>query len=81
MRHIIVLAALLGISLAFPDATGKEAAVIKEPLVTLTLGQVRGSLLTSRLGKAIYAFRGIRYAKPPIEDLRFKVIKRIKWII
>jgi carboxylesterase type B len=35
-------------------------------------GEIEGSTLTSRLGKTIYSFRGIRYAKAPINELRFK---------
>lgn len=38
-------------------------------------GQVRGIHETSLLTeKSYYSFRGIPYAKPPIGDLRFKVI-------
>lgn len=43
------------------------------PLVTAPAGTFEGSLLTSRLGKTIYSFRGIRYAEPPVGELRFKV--------
>ncbi|KAH8294650.1 hypothetical protein KR018_000868 [Drosophila ironensis] len=39
--------------------------------VTTDLGRVRGANLTSRLGSQFFAFRGIRYAKPPLGDLRF----------
>lgn len=50
----------------------------KEPHVKTPLGQIRGSILTSRLNKTIYSFRGIRYAEAPVGNLRFKVsdIKR-----
>jgi carboxylesterase type B len=41
--------------------------------VNTPLGRILGSTLTTRLGKTIYAFRGVRYAKPPINNLRFKV--------
>lgn len=44
-----------------------------EPLVRTSLGQIKGSMLTSRYGKAIYSFRGVRYAEAPIGALRFKV--------
>lgn len=71
--QIIALAAILGIALAFPDANNNGQDATKEPLVTLTLGKIRGSTLTTRLGKTIFSFRGIRYAKPPVEELRFKV--------
>ncbi|XP_015110997.1 esterase E4 [Diachasma alloeum] len=43
------------------------------PEVTFSLGKVKGSLLESRLGKKIYAFRGLRYAEGPIGPLRFKL--------
>lgn len=44
------------------------------PVATIpTLGQVRGSEMTSEAGRSFYAFRGIPYAKPPIGDLRFRV--------
>ncbi|XP_037731920.1 venom carboxylesterase-6 [Drosophila subpulchrella] len=39
--------------------------------VDTELGRVRGANLTSRLGSTFHAFRGIRYAEPPLGDLRF----------
>ncbi|KAH0551917.1 esterase FE4-like [Cotesia glomerata] len=42
------------------------------PEVTTPLGKVKGSLMTTRLGKTIYAFRGIRYGEPPVGQQRFK---------
>jgi carboxylesterase type B len=44
----------------------------ENPQVSTPLGDVLGSILTSRLNKTIYAFRGIRYAQPPVKDLRFQ---------
>ncbi|CAH1958118.1 unnamed protein product [Acanthoscelides obtectus] len=44
----------------------------EHPQLTTPSGSIKGSLLTSRLGKTIYAFRGIRYAEPPVGELRFK---------
>ena len=45
-----------------------------DPLVVqTTYGKIRGSTISSRLGKTIYSFRGIRYAKPPLGPLRFQV--------
>ncbi|KAJ8959087.1 hypothetical protein NQ318_022344 [Aromia moschata] len=50
------------------------------PVLTTPLGQVKGTILTSRLGKPIYSYRGIRYAQPPVKDLRFKPPEAIeKW--
>ncbi|XP_071451905.1 juvenile hormone esterase-like [Hetaerina americana] len=43
-----------------------------DPLVHTPLGAVRGTTMTSRSGKTIYAFRGMRYAVPPVGELRFK---------
>ncbi|EDV93633.1 juvenile hormone esterase [Drosophila grimshawi] len=40
--------------------------------VDLELGRIRGINLTSRLGVPFHAFRGIRYAEPPLAELRFK---------
>ncbi|KAM8704476.1 hypothetical protein ACLKA7_008997 [Drosophila subpalustris] len=46
--------------------------------VDLQLGRVHGVDLTSRLGVSFHAFRGIRYAEPPLGDLRFKNPKPVK---
>ncbi|XP_043269297.1 esterase E4-like [Venturia canescens] len=48
------------------------------PEVSTPLGRIKGSFMTSRLNKKIYAFRGIRYAEPPTGDLRFKVAIPVK---
>lgn len=40
--------------------------------VSTSLGAIRGVVLKSRLGEDFHAFRGIRYGKPPVGDLRFK---------
>ncbi len=53
--------------------TIKPSDLYEEPVVLTGLGHVRGSVLRSRLGELFYAFRGIRYAKAPVNDLRFKV--------
>lgn len=42
-------------------------------IVTTGLGKIRGNVLESRLGNLFFAFRGIRYAKAPVDQLRFKV--------
>lgn len=52
------------------ESTENECA---PPIVTLKLGNIRGSYITSRLGNDFMAFRGIRYAQPPVNELRFKV--------
>lgn len=45
-----------------------------DPVIKITTGEVRGHILKSRDGRDFYSFSGIPYAKPPIGDLRFKVI-------
>ncbi|XP_049816939.1 esterase E4-like [Aethina tumida] len=41
-------------------------------IVEAPMGKFHGAVLKSRLGKDIFSFRGIRYAQPPVGDLRFK---------
>lgn len=43
----------------------------KDPIVKIKHGLVKGHQV-SVLNKSVYEFIGIRYAKPPISDLRFK---------
>ncbi|XP_041674974.1 esterase E4 [Drosophila eugracilis] len=42
-----------------------------DPVVQLSLGKIQGGTMQSFKGKTIYAFRGIRYAQPPVGQLRF----------
>lgn len=44
-------------------------------LVKTPLGSIVGTNQTSRHGTNFYSFRGIRYAKAPVGELRFKVFK------
>ncbi|KMQ95962.1 esterase fe4-like protein [Lasius niger] len=60
---------LLSIVLAF--ASGDPVGEQRE--VTAPIGRIRGSILTSRLGKKIYSFRGVRYAEPPTGQQRFQI--------
>ncbi|XP_056638295.1 juvenile hormone esterase-like [Diorhabda sublineata] len=60
---------LLSIFLFINDSKLEETS---KPVVTTPLGKIKGTLITSRLGKTIFSFRGIRYAKAPIGDLRFQ---------
>ncbi|XP_055920832.1 juvenile hormone esterase-like [Eupeodes corollae] len=46
--------------------------------VSTSLGDISGSILTSRLGEDFYAFRGIRYAQSPKGDLRFQNPKPVE---
>ncbi|XP_037051706.1 esterase FE4-like [Bradysia coprophila] len=42
------------------------------PEVVTSLGTIKGTMMTSYHGKSFSAFRGIRYAQPPVAELRFK---------
>lgn len=42
--------------------------------VRIADGILRGQVLQSRDGRTYYSFTGIPYAKPPIGELRFKVL-------
>lgn len=48
------------------------SAVICNPVVRITNGAIRGQTLKSRDGRDFYSFTSIPYAKPPINELRFK---------
>lgn len=43
------------------------------PIVDTNLGRIQGRNLRSRLDNSFLAFRGIRYAEAPVNDLRFQV--------
>ncbi|KAF5306942.1 hypothetical protein FQA39_LY00172 [Lamprigera yunnana] len=44
----------------------------KELTISTPCGEIRGSIMKTVLGRTIYSFRGIRYAKAPIGNLRFQ---------
>lgn len=45
-----------------------------EPIVEISDGKLRGKFEKSFDGEQIYAFLGIPYGKPPVGELRFKVL-------
>lgn len=47
---------------------------MSDPIVEIYLGQIKGKLVKHLYGDDYYSFQGIPYAKPPIGDLRFKVL-------
>lgn len=51
----------------------KNADELEETFVETTLGKINGSIFRTRLDKEFVGFRGIRYAKAPVADLRFRV--------
>lgn len=68
-----LLLLIFGAALGFPDPDSKTVSQKNGlPSVTTLLGKIEGSIFASRLGKPIYAFRGVRYAKAPVQELRFQ---------
>ncbi|XP_036329974.1 pyrethroid hydrolase Ces2e-like [Rhagoletis pomonella] len=49
----------------------QAVAAQEAPLIEISLGKIRGSVLTSRKGREIYAYRGIYYAEAPTGSRRF----------
>lgn len=45
----------------------------QEPLIEISQGTLRGLALENKDGDIVYGFKSIPYAKPPINELRFKV--------
>nr|QIK02109.1 carboxylesterase 9 [Holotrichia parallela] len=78
MLATLSLALFFGVALAYPhpdpDPISKTTSQhsVHLPTITTPLGDVKGSIIISRLGKTIYSFRGLRYAKAPIKELRFQ---------
>ncbi|PNF24245.1 Esterase FE4 [Cryptotermes secundus] len=64
-----VLVALVALSLKSSASQPHDTS----PLVTTVHGVLRGSVIQSRLGRPIYSFRGVRFAQPPVGNLRFKL--------
>lgn len=70
MKRCHLFIVLLSVVLTF--ASG-DPVVDEQPEVTAPIGRIRGSISTSRLGRRIYSFRGVRYAEPPTGQQRFQV--------
>lgn len=74
-----IFAAIL-IFCSFEPFQANEFADSNElPIINTNLGRIQGRYLKSRLGVSFLAFRGIRYAKAPVDDLRFQVIFFIRF--
>ncbi len=63
---------LLSISIGVVIAGGEESSP-PTTLVNTQLGKIRGTEERGNGGGKYFAFRGLRYANPPVKDLRFKV--------
>ncbi|XP_018321730.1 esterase FE4-like isoform X2 [Agrilus planipennis] len=64
MKFCLIFALVTFTHLLFADA--------QEPIAVTPKGKILGTTFTSRLGKTIFGFRGIRFAKAPINELRFQ---------
>lgn len=68
MKHLLLIFLnVVAIALADNNTAGEQY------VVTAPIGKICGSTLSSRLGKKIYSFRGVRYAEPPVGQQRFQV--------
>lgn len=47
----------------------------ENPIVQFPLGTISGFIKNTIDGRQYYAFEGIPYAKSPVDELRFEVIK------
>lgn len=45
----------------------------KQPTIATPLGEIKGYYMKTRGGREISAYTAIPFAKPPLENLRFKV--------
>ncbi|KAL2720354.1 esterase E4-like [Vespula squamosa] len=63
---------LIALSAFFVFAIADDSTS-ENPIVEAPIGKIRGSILTSRLGRKIYSFRSVRYAEPPVGQQRFQV--------
>lgn len=50
-----------------------QLALFVSPTVDVEGGKLRGKYVLTREGKKTRAFLGIPYAKPPVDNLRFRV--------
>ena len=48
---------------------------MENPVVKTSYGEIRGFNSEDVDGKEFYSFKGIPYAKPPVDELRFQVSK------
>lgn len=71
MKRAILILILCGI--AFAEDASLERCVTP-PIVRTKLGTLRGVTDRTLFGKRFYSFKGIRYAEPPVGELRFKVL-------
>ncbi|XP_055859203.1 juvenile hormone esterase-like [Episyrphus balteatus] len=69
---------MLTLCFAFLITSSSSLTLTSAIKISTSLGDISGSILTSRLGEDFYAFRGIRYAQSPEGELRFQNPKPVK---
>ncbi|XP_013148131.1 PREDICTED: esterase FE4-like [Papilio polytes] len=57
---------------------GGSVGTSENPIATTPSGPIRGSMMQTRRGRAFEAYRGMRYAEPPVGELRFQPPKMIE---
>lgn len=50
---------------------------MSEVLVNVEQGQLKGKVENDYADRKFYSFMGIPYAKPPVGELRFKVLSNV----
>lgn len=75
---LIILIGLQIINCDDNEEKDTEESIKNYLIVETKNGHVRGEQLTTLFNKKVYrSFKGIPFAKPPINDLRFKVMYSI----
>ncbi|XP_077282138.1 esterase E4-like [Temnothorax americanus] len=67
MKRFFAILLSIVVALADDNLAGEQHEV------AAPIGRIRGSTMTTRLGRKIYSFRGVRYAEPPTGRRRFQV--------
>ncbi|XP_073818499.1 juvenile hormone esterase-like [Musca autumnalis] len=76
LRVIDVITSFSG--LLFLLTLGSSNAANQTIIVDTTLGAIKGLQMETRLGAKFWSFRGIRFAEPPVGDLRFRNPQPVK---
>ncbi|XP_075162506.1 carboxylic ester hydrolase-like [Haematobia irritans] len=75
METMAINLRVCSILLLFLTICGAEETTIT---VNTTLGRIKGLQMETRLGTKFWSFRGIRYAQPPVGELRFQNPQTVK---
>jgi carboxylesterase family protein len=80
--YLIVLSLCCGYILSLKEEGSfremKMMDYVPDPIVQTVYGKVQGKNGNSRDGRLFYEFLGIRYARPPIGELRYEVTIKIQ---